>query len=159
MPRNALEDRIAIQDVICAVTLNIDLGDAARAYDDYFTDDATLDYSSLHQGMSVTPVAQFREHARRLVSGFDATHQQVTNFDIKVDGDTATARSMVRATQRVGAAVGSNGGVFHHTLVRTESGWKITHLVYTVLFRDGQDTIGMARQRIAAREKEAAGRP
>src|SRR3546814_14865661 len=98
--RPCLQDRIDIQDTLSSLTFFIDNREYARARE-LFTEDAVMDYSRLRPGSSPTRTAKdFLDEGDVVMAGFDATQHMVTNFDIRVDGDTAICRAHFRANHR-----------------------------------------------------------
>jgi hypothetical protein len=147
MPPDELADKLEIQDLICSVCVGSDLRDMDNYRD--FTPDATMDYSSAWGRPGSVSLADFKAAVMQFRPGFDATQHQVSNFDIQINGDTATCRSVVYAMQRVDDALGWNAGIYHHTLVRTPAGWRIRHLRYQLQFKDDPDNLGeRARQKV-----------
>jgi ketosteroid isomerase-like protein len=150
-----LRDIVEIQRVVGAVSLYSDLGDHA-AGERLYTKDATLDYSSMFgPDASTTDVGEFWKQVMEFLPGFDATHHQTTNFDVKVDGDTATAVSMVRATHRIGDDTANNGGVYEHYLVRTPEGWRIKRQSYRATFFEKEQLIEKARAQATKKAQKA----
>ncbi|MEY2927565.1 MAG: hypothetical protein RL367_2042 [Pseudomonadota bacterium] len=144
----ALADRIAIEDVICAVTLHSDLNDPARALSQY-SDDAVIDYSSLSGPHSANvPVRQHRETLLTFLPGFDARQHQVTNFQIIVTGDEAEALSQARAVHFLGQDCWEVWGTYHHRLRRTADGWKITWQRADVVHQTGAHLVAKATARV-----------
>jgi SnoaL-like domain len=146
----ALEDRIAIEDVICAVTLYSDLDKPALALDQY-TDDAVIDYSSLSGPDSGNiPVKQHRERLLTFLPGFDARQHQVTNFQIVVTGDAAEAKSQARAVHFLDNDCWEAWATYHHRLRRTQDGWKITYQRADLIHQTGGDLVAKATARVTA---------
>lgn len=145
-----LEDRIAIQDVICAVTLNGDLRDFDAMYA-LFTPDVQFDYTSLLGTSGTQSLAEFRATTSQFRPAVDTVHQ-VTNFNVRVDGDVAEVRSTVRAVTRVDDLIAENGGIYTHRLARTAEGWRVSFVRYDVVFRQGADVFEAARRKMAAQQ-------
>lgn len=145
----ALADRIAIEDVICAVTLHSDLNEPEGSLRQY-THDAIIDYSNLSGPESRdVPVSEHRRRLMTILPGFDTRHHQTTNFEIKVEGDEARARSQVRATHMLGSEAWIVGGTYHHRLVRTSDGWKICYQRADIAFQEGQHLVEQAMEIVA----------
>ncbi|MGE4432252.1 MAG: nuclear transport factor 2 family protein [Sphingobium sp.] len=149
-----LADRIAIQDLICAVTLAGDRRDFDAVFS-HFTQDAEFDYSSLFGTPGAVRLPEFRANGARFRPAIDTLHQ-VTNFQISIDGDEATCVSAVRAMTKVDDMLAENGGLYTHRLVRTAQGWRISHVRYDVIFRQGADLFEAARAKMERMAKEAA---
>lgn len=93
-----------------------------------FTEDATIDYSS-----TGGPAAGRDEVCRWLeesLGGLEFIYHVVSNFQIDLDGDRATSRSMFHCTFRVPGSTNNfvTGGYYDETYVRTAEGWKIARL-------------------------------
>jgi hypothetical protein len=146
---NTWEDKLAIQEVISKVTLNVDLRNVEKGYS-FYTDDAVIDLTSLTGGVPL-PAKQLLENSRPFRPAIDAYHHQVTNFDIEVEGDVARSISVMRAVQRIGDAIGEVGGVYYHDLVRLNVGWRIKHVRFSLSFKRGEDIMELAKQKIAQR--------
>jgi hypothetical protein len=150
-PLRALQDRIEIQDVICAVTLHSDLDepDAALAL---YKPGAVIDYSAVSGPDSANiPVEDHRRNLAAFLPGFDKRQHQTTNFEIKVDGDEAVSRAQVRAIHTLDGEVWLVHGTYHHRLARTEQGWRITYQRADMLHQEGAHLPAIARQRVSDR--------
>lgn len=136
--RPCLQDRIDIQDTLSSLTFFIDNREFARARE-LFTEDAVMDYSRLRPGSSPARTAKdFLDEGDVVMAGFDATQHMVTNFDIRVDGDTATCRAHFRANHWIESRVWTVWGNYRQQLVRTERGWKIKHHQCRPLAQSGE---------------------
>jgi hypothetical protein len=109
-----------------------------------FAEKVTLDYTSLNGGrpIDLTPeqiVAGWRE----ALGGYDATQHLITNHlvDVGTANDTAVCTAAFQATHRLATAHGSPlwtlGGDYRFDLVRTAKGWRISGVVMTVTWADG----------------------
>jgi 3-phenylpropionate/cinnamic acid dioxygenase small subunit len=94
-----------------------------------FTADATVDYGRLggrQQGYS-----EIERTVRRALNSLDATQHLVSNFDIQIYGDRATAACQLRAGHYLKGVpdgdVVTVVGSYHDQLVRTDLGWRISH--------------------------------
>lgn len=125
--RPALQDRIDIEDTISSVMFFTD----NREFDlvrQLFTEDAVMDYSRLIPGSDPTRSAKdFLDQGDVIMKGFDATQHLVTNFDVRVDGDTATCRSHFQANHWIETRMWTVWGSYIHQLVRADKGWRIKH--------------------------------
>ena len=74
-------------------------------------------------------------------SSCGATHHNVLNFRIAVDGDRATARVHYHAVHRgrgaLAGALYAMWGEYADDLVRTPDGWRIARRVYTCAISEG----------------------
>lgn len=148
----AVEDRIAIEDVICAVTIHSDLDSPELALA-CFTDDAVIDYSSVMGPDSAgVPVKEHRERLATFLPGFDARQHQVTNFQVTIEGDEASCVSQSRAVHFLNGEVWEAWGTYHHRLYRTEAGWKITYQRADLLHQTGQHLVPVATDLVANRK-------
>jgi hypothetical protein len=147
-------DRIAIVDVIGAVTLRSDLNEADRILELY-TDDAVIDYSALSgAGSSNIPVEVHRQRLATFLPGFDKRQHQTSNFEVTIDGEEAHVRSQVRAIHTIGSEVWRVHGTYHHRLVRTLAGWKINYQRADIVHQEGEQLIALARARLAGTQTE-----
>lgn len=146
-----IEDRLAIQDVICAVTINSDLNEPAAALA-CFTHDAVIDYSSvMGPGSAGVPVKEHRERLATFLPGFDKRQHQVTNFQVSLQGDEASCISQSRAVHFLNSEVWEAWGTYHHRLRRTDLGWKITYQRADLLHQIGQHLVPLATEVVANR--------
>jgi hypothetical protein len=147
----ALRDRIEIQDVICAVTLHSDMDEPDLALAQYVAG-ASIDYSAISGPDSADiPVEQHRRNLAAFLPGFDKRQHQVTNFEIRVDGDTAGTRAQCRAIHTIGKDVWVAHGTYHHRLTRTPEGWRITYQRADLVHQEGEHLVPVARARVAER--------
>lgn len=147
----AIEDRIAIQDVICAVTIHSDLNDPVAALA-CFTSDAVIDYSSVMGPDSANvPVADHRARLATFLPGFDKRQHQVSNFQVSVSGNEATCISQSRAVHFLNGEVWEAWGTYHHKLRRAAEGWKITYQRADLLHQTGEHLVPLATKIVADR--------
>jgi ketosteroid isomerase-like protein len=147
----AVEDRSAIQDTICAVTINSDLNHPEQALAQ-FADDAMIDYSSVMGADAAhTPVRKHRERLLTFLPGFDGRQHQVTNFQVQVDGDQATCISQSRAVHFLAGEVWEAWGTYHHKLRRTTDGWKITYQRADLIHQTGEHLVPQATAIVSRR--------
>lgn len=128
MNLQALQDKLDIQELLARYARGVDDRDWAL-YRSVFTEDAYIDYSSA--GAAAGPRD---EVATWLEQGFAAipwTQHYITNVEIELDGDAATARAMFYNPMQLPGVEGPSycGGFYHHDLVRTPDGWKSRRLV------------------------------
>ncbi len=132
-----LEDQIAIQRVITDYSAYLD----ARGYDGYvglFTEDGVWANGNTRR--------EGQEEIREMLTGLfgevpddfvnTSSFHQISNFEIDVDGDEATAKSRFIFVMRGegGAPTNELSGQYHDRLVRTDDGWKIAERVdHTVM--------------------------
>ena len=136
-----LKDRLAIIDVVNNMGTLADLGQYDRL-EQLFTDEVTLDYTSLFPG-EVQNISSDRlmTQWQSTLPGFDATQHQITNHQITIDGDEATAVAYVRATHKLGNEMWVVGGYYVDELVRTDEGWKLKAIQYNALYEEGDRSL------------------
>jgi SnoaL-like domain len=128
MDLQAALDKIEIHELLARYARGIDTHDW-ETWKSVFTDDALIDYS-----LSGATKGSRDEVAAALKRGYDtipwATHH-ITNFEVDLDGDRATARALFYSPMQLPGhdKESSTGGFYVHELVRTPDGWKSTHLV------------------------------
>jgi hypothetical protein len=133
-------DRAEIHDVIVRYGWAIDTKDWALL-DQCFTDDAHVDYSS-NPGGKVGPYKEVRGWLEKVMSAFPVTQHLMANIDVRLDGDTATVRTMVTNPQGAATKEGPLhffyvGARYEDEFVRTAAGWKIKHRVETTMWFEG----------------------
>jgi 3-phenylpropionate/cinnamic acid dioxygenase small subunit len=135
-----LEDQLAIQALLVRYAWAIDEKDWGTL-DSVFLPDAYLDYSSNPAGVE-GPYPEIRAWLEKSLAPFPVTQHLVTNIEARVDGDRATARTMVY--NPMGAATREGplhffflGGRYDDELVRTADGWRISKRVETLLWFQG----------------------
>ncbi|MCL6249586.1 nuclear transport factor 2 family protein [Altererythrobacter sp. KTW20L] len=133
----ALEDTAAIQRVITDYSAHLD----ARDYDGYvglFTEDGVWANGSTRREGRV----EIREMLTGLFGETDpdfvnlSSFHQISNFEIDVDGDTATAKSRFVFVMRGegGSPTPELSGQYHDRLVRVDGEWRIAERVdHTVM--------------------------
>ena len=149
----AIDARAQIIDVVSAVTLCIDVMefDVARSM---YAPGATLTYKSLFGADSApVPADQFWDRVLEFLPGLDRCFHQITNFDVHVEGDTATSRSMVYGCLRLDKELWEQGGLYEHDLIKLPVGWRIRHQAFTQYWERGRDLSRDAAARLAARKQ------
>jgi 3-phenylpropionate/cinnamic acid dioxygenase small subunit len=135
-----LADRAEIQDVLVRYGWAIDTKDW-ELLDTCFTDDAEVDYSS-NPGGKKGPYKQIRSWLEKMISAFPVTQHLMSNMEVQLSGDTATARTMVTNPQGAATREGPLhffyvGGRYDDQFVRTADGWRIKLRVETTLWFEG----------------------
>ena len=113
--------------------------------DEVFTADTRGDYTqALGPGVVTEGLAALVEamHANLGAgSSCGATHHNVTNFRMAVDGDRATAKvHYIAAHAGAGTHAGSTyvmWGQYDDRLICTEAGWRVAERVYTLALSEG----------------------
>lgn len=126
-----ISDRFEIDDLLTRYATAVDQRDWAL-YESCFTEDAFIDYTSAG-GIKGTR-ADVRAWLEKTMEMFPMSQHLAGNRDIRIDGDTATARSVFYNPMAL--APGSKeprlffeGGYYNDELVRTPDGWKIRQRV------------------------------
>ncbi len=126
MDRQALEDRIAAEDLLTRYATAVDRRDWEQ-YRSIFTTDAEIDYTSA--GGIAGTVDEIVEFLSTSLEMFEMTQHLVSNIDLKVSGDSATVTAMFNNPMRLaGGDTWFTGGWYHHDLVRTPDGWRSRRL-------------------------------
>ncbi len=122
-----LSDRAEIQDLITAYCHAIDLRDWA-ALDAVFVPDADIDYSAT--GGIRGKLAEIKPFLEATLPLFKSTQHFVTNPLIRIDGNTATARSLLFNPVTMARDTGDHtlfiGAWYVDEFVRTPQGWRIS---------------------------------
>jgi len=137
----AVMDRLDIIDTCTRMAWHADQREWA-ALTNVFADEVHLDYTSLNGGEpAVLSPQQIADAWSRVLGGFDATQHLVTNHLVTVDGDTAVCTASFQATHRLanpfGAPLWTLGGTYRFDLIRTGGEWRISGVVMTATWADG----------------------
>lgn len=135
-----LADRIEIRELLTRYAWAIDTKDWALL-DEVFVPDASLDYSS-NPGGFAGAYPEVRAWLAQALAPFPVTQHFVTNIDVALDGDRATARSAVYNPMGAATRAGPPhfffiGARYDDRLVRTSAGWRIAERVESVLWMHG----------------------
>jgi 3-phenylpropionate/cinnamic acid dioxygenase small subunit len=131
MPRltpDQIADRLEIEDLLTRYATGVDTKDW-DLWESCFTPDAHIDYSAF--GGATGGVKEVRAWLAEVMTRFAATQHLVTNRDIRLDGDRATARSGFYNPMAIRTGEGDqrvlffDGGYYCDELVRTPDGWRI----------------------------------
>jgi 3-phenylpropionate/cinnamic acid dioxygenase small subunit len=135
-----LSDREEIRAVVVRYAWALDTRDWALL-DTCFTPDAHLDYSS-NPGGKQGPYPEIRGWLEHQLAAFVVMQHLMVNTEIDLDGDRATARTMV--VNPMGARTREGpphffyvGGRYDDRFVRTADGWRIAERVETLLWFEG----------------------
>jgi len=85
-----ISDRLEIQQLLASYSTAVD-GGRFENLDDLFTDDAVIDLSAT--GGPYGPYGEVMSWMRETLSGFGGYMHAVSGSDLRLDGDTATART------------------------------------------------------------------
>ena len=145
------DDKLMIAETIYLYAIGIDTKDF-DLYGSIFTDHVNIDFSS-YEGSSVPETTvltrdQWVSRVRPLFTGLAATQHSMTNPVVNIDGDTASCRMYMQAHHVFEPKKEDSwftiGGYYDDTLIReaeSPSGWKLTGVKLTVLWRKGQESI------------------
>ncbi|MEV0663137.1 nuclear transport factor 2 family protein [Actinomadura luteofluorescens] len=107
-----------------------------------FADEVRLDYTSLNGGepAALSP-RQIVDAWSQVLGGFDATRHLLGGHLVTVEDDTAVCTASFQATHRLanpfGAPLWTLGGTYRFDLVRADGDWKISGVVMTATWADG----------------------
>ena len=126
MDRQALADRIAVEDLLTRYATAVDRRDWEQ-YRSIFTADAEIDYTSA--GGIAGTVDEIVGFLSTSLEMFEMTQHLVSNINLEVNGDSATVTAMFNNPMRItGGDTWFTGGWYHHDLVRTPDGWRSRRL-------------------------------
>lgn len=124
-------DRQDVAEVLVRYATGIDRRDW-DLFRTCFTADVHADYQDIAVWVGVEEITAFMDAAH---AGMGRTLHRITNIDVRLDGDRATARSYVDAVLM--AADGGSGfnpvGFYDDELVRTADGWRIARRRFTMV--------------------------
>jgi hypothetical protein len=125
-----LSDRLEIQDLITAYSYAIDFH-RFDDLDEICTADATLDFTAT--GGVAGPLPEIKQWLTSVLAAHFAGHQHlVATSEVKLDGDTAQARTLCHNPMWFAdpAAPPLFVGLWYHdTFARTADGWRMTSRV------------------------------
>ena len=133
-------DRLAIHDLLRVYAWAIDLQDW-DLLDTVFLPDAELDYSS-NPGGAKGPYPEVKAWLATVMPYFPVTQHLMSNSLVELDGERATAKTMVHNPQGARTRSGPPhifhvGARYDDELVRTAAGWKIAKRVETTIWFEG----------------------
>ncbi|MFI1722495.1 nuclear transport factor 2 family protein [Streptomyces sp. NPDC020489] len=136
-----LMDRQAVVDVCTRMVWHADQREWA-ALKEVFAGEVRLDYTSLSGGEpAVLSPEQIVDAWSQVLGGFDATQHLLANHLVTPDGDTAECTASFQATHRLadpfGAPLWTLGGTYRFALVRVGAEWRISGVVMTATWADG----------------------
>lgn len=124
-----ISDRLEIQQLLVAYSTAID----ARRFDDLdqvFTADAYIDYRAM--GGIDGHFPEVKAWLAQVLPNFPAYAHMLGNFDVRITGDTATARTLCFNPMVLGgddAQVLFCGLWYDDEFIRTADGWRMTKRV------------------------------
>jgi len=129
-----ISDRLEIQQLLVAYSTAID-GRDFDALDAVFTPDAYIDYRE--SGGIDGRYPQVKAWLAEVLPNFPAYSHMLGNFDIRIDGDTATARTICFNPMLCNAETKQLlfvGLWYEDALTRTADGWRMTRRVEVKCF-------------------------
>lgn len=147
-----LEDRLDIIETCTRMGWHTDRREWERLAE-VFAEQVTLDFTSLNGGEpAVLSPAQIVEAWTGVLGSLDATQHLIADHLVTVDGDTATCTANFQATHRLANPFGSPlwtlGGTYRFDLVRQSGTWRISGVVMTATWADGnKDLMTLAAKR------------
>jgi hypothetical protein len=135
----AEEARIA--GVISAVAVYADNRDF-RPLERFFAPETTIDYTSLWGGepQRFAPSALMDAWAD-LLPGFDATRHEISDIQVEIGDDAATAQARVRATHWLGDRTWVVAGSYDYALIRADTGWQVSRMTLHLTDESGDRTL------------------
>jgi 3-phenylpropionate/cinnamic acid dioxygenase small subunit len=126
-------DHQAIKDTLYHYSLMVDQR-RWELIDRVFTDDATIDYTSVGNGGRLGPHREMLGWLDQSLEPWPRNLHFISNEIIEVDGDEATSICMFNAPmgrekKDGGAFYLTNAGYYQDQLVRTDAGWRIRERV------------------------------
>lgn len=116
--------RLEIQQILTEYSTAVD-SQQFEDLDRVFTPDARIDYSAT--GGIVGDLAEVKAWLAQVLPAFSAYCHLVGNHDIRVDGDTATTRSLcLNPMQTPDNSTFLLGLWYSDTWILTDDGWRIT---------------------------------
>ena len=132
MDARAVSDIVEIQQLLASYVHAIDAKDF-DALDLVFTPDATFDYSAT--GGETGDYARIKPWLKKALAPFPVTQHLIGLPLIRLDGDRATARTMLFNPMQLAREGGDHlffvGATYVDELVRTSTGWRIARRVET----------------------------
>lgn len=132
-----ISDRIEIGDLLTRYTRAVDTGDWDRL-DEVFVPQAWIDYTAT--GGITGDREQVKAWLAQMLPHFARRQHLLGQAEITLDGDTAVVvayfvNPMVMTAKDGSETLWEFGGLYHHQLVRTASGWRSRELVEELIWR------------------------
>lgn len=145
-------DEARVRQIALGIPTNVDLRNF-DAIEPLFADPVVIDYTSLWGGEPQTMrPAELMTAWRGIVPGFDATWHEISDLQVKVTGDRASATSRVDGRHWLGEQVWRPIGRYDFEFVRQGGAWKVTRMTLTVTEEQGdRKLVDQARARAAGR--------
>ncbi len=141
-------DELAIEELQYRYALAIDTKNQQMLRDVYAD---IIDYDfrgyALNPDMHAedVPAESWVQGTFDIIKGLQHTEHQMTNFNVKVDGDTAEAIFYLKAQHflpnRLGGSWCECGGYYKNKYVRTDKGWKIRKVNLNYFYWEGNQYV------------------
>ena len=121
-----------VRQTVLGIPTNIDLR-LFDAVERLFADPVLIDYTSLWGGepQRFSP-RDLMAAWKAIVPSFDATWHEISNLEVSVVGETATARSHVDGRHWLGDRVWRPIGRYDFKLAKLGDDWRVTQMTLTV---------------------------
>ena len=131
-----ISDRFEIDDLLTTYTMAIDSADW-DALDRVFTPDAHIDYTA--SGGTAGPFPEVKAWLAEMLPMVSGMQHLLGQKRVEIDGDEAHVRAYFYNPMAMDQPDGTKwhldiAGVYLHTLVRTEAGWRSRRLVEELLW-------------------------
>ena len=136
----AIEDRLAIQDVIIRYAHAVD-GDDDELLASCFSDDASASFAGIPAGPGGAAIAEFLASVGG--SPRAASTHRFTNVAVSLDGDAADVDSsaVVYSVRGEPTQLRLRGIRYRDRFVRTVAGWRIARRVHSVAWEGAADSV------------------
>jgi len=127
------EAKLAIKETLYRYSLMVDRR-RWELIDEVFTQDATIDYTSVGAGATSGPHREMLTWLDEMLKPWPMNLHFISNEIIAVEGDRAKSTCCFNAPMGRKDAAGkstflTNGGYYHDELLLTEAGWRIRERV------------------------------
>ena len=129
---------------------NHDFGPLER----YFASETIIDYTSLWGGepQRFTP-SGLMDAWSGLLPGFDATHHELSDIHVTIDGSIANARAQVRAVHWLDDRTWVVTGSYDYALIHSDEGWRVSRMTLRLAEETGdRKLVEEAAARVASAE-------
>ena len=127
------EAKLAIKETLYRYSLMVDRR-RWELIDEVFTEDATIDYTSVGSGATSGPHREMLTWLDEILKPWPMNLHFISNEIIEVDGDRAKSTCcfnapMGRKDDKGKSTFLTNAGYYYDELVRTDAGWRIRERV------------------------------
>jgi 3-phenylpropionate/cinnamic acid dioxygenase small subunit len=153
-----LLDEAAIRSLMDRYGSGVDERDWA-GWAEIFDDPLEVDFSGMSADLKPVTLERAKHvaSASAVIRQFDATQHMITNVQVRLDGDTATCRAVMRAEHWLSGTRGNGRytmfGVYENGFRRAPDGWRMSRLALRVVREEGNAdlwTQAMRRARSAS---------